>query len=162
MREQKGVSGAKWTSPDKFHITIGYFGDVDADKAEVLDNELAQLKMGSFMASVYGAGHFGSAEPHSIWMGVPPSEELTRLHKHCRRSARYAKIDMETRAFRPHITMAYLKKEPRIDRIINFEKRLAHFKAGPFLVDEFFLFSSWPTKSGPNIYRQEASYPLLG
>ncbi len=161
-RLQRGVAGAKWSSADKLHLTLGYFGAVDAEKAEMLDTELARVKMTGFDVKLYGAGHFGSSEPHAIWIGVVPSPELTQLYKHCRRAARYAKIEMETRSFKPHITLAYLKRPPNIPRIVAFEKRLAHYEAGPFLVDEFGLYSSWPTKNGPNIYRQEANYPLTG
>lgn len=161
-RQQKGVSGAKWSAPEKLHITLGYFGEVDADRAEMLDTELARLKMTSLELELFGSGHFGSSEPHAIWIGVKPSKELTQLYKHCRRSARYANIEMETRPFMPHVTLAYLKKNPRIDRIAAFEKRLAEFKAGPFLVDQFHLYSSLQSRNKPNTYRVEASYPLTG
>lgn len=161
-RHQKGVSGAKWSDPEKLHITLGYFGEVEDEIAEILDTELARHHMTGFEVKLTGAGHFGNAEPHAIWIGVKPSEPLRALHRHCRRAARRATIEMESRNFIPHVTMAYMKRDPNIARIIAFEKRLVEFEAGPFLVDEFFLFSSWQTKNGPNIYRKEASYPLLG
>ena len=118
--------------------------------------------MTGFDVSLAGAGHFGRAEPHAIWVGVEMSEELKRLYKYCRRAARYSKIEMESRVYTPHVTLAYLKPNPNIARITAFEKRLAEFKLKPFLVDEFFLISSWKRKTGSNLYRVEASYPLLG
>lgn len=160
-RLQRGVSGARWSDPEKLHITLGYFGEVDDERAEMLDTELARIRLTGFDVSLSGAGHFGRTEPHAIWVGVDPSEPLSALHRHCRRAARYCRIDMETRAFMPHITLAYLRPHPNIPRIINFEKRLAMFKAGPFLVDEVGLYSSHQT-GGANIYRKEANYPLIG
>jgi 2'-5' RNA ligase len=159
---QKGVSGARWSTPEKFHITTGYFGEVDDDRAEILDSELARLRLQSFELSLRGTGHFGSIEPHSIWAGVTPHPSLTRIHDHCRVAARRAGIVMEKRKYVPHVTLAYLKRGAPLERIIKFEQRLADFEAGPFLVDEFFLFSSWKKQNGPNTYRMEASYPLLG
>jgi 2'-5' RNA ligase len=161
-RIQKGVSGARWSAPEKLHITTGYFGEVDDDRADILDNELAKLKLSSFELSVQGAGHFGALEPHSLWAGVNPHPSLFRIHDHCKVAARRAGIAMEKRKYSPHVTLAYLKKGAPLDRIIKFEQRLAGFEAGPFLVDEFFLYSSWKKLNGPNVYRMEASYPLLG
>ena len=60
IREQKGVSGAKWVSEEKLHITLGFFGEVDPDHAELLDQELATLHAGSFELELKGGGHFGS------------------------------------------------------------------------------------------------------
>lgn len=161
-RIQKGVSGARWTEPEKFHITVGYFGEVEDDQAEDLDRELARLRLTAFELSLKGVNHFGKTEPHSLWAGVNPHPSLSRIHDHCRVAARRVGISMEKRKFIPHVTLAYLKKDASIDRLIRFEQRLADFEAGPFLVDEFFLFSSWKKERGPNLYRMEASYPLLG
>ncbi|WP_409432421.1 RNA 2',3'-cyclic phosphodiesterase [Litorimonas sp. RW-G-Af-16] len=162
VKEQKGVSGARWSDADKLHITLGYFGEVDDDRAEILDEELARKPLPSLEIELRGAGHFGKAEPHAIWIGVAPNPALTRLHEHCKNAARRAGIQMEKRLYRPHVTLAYLKPFSPIDRIISFEKRLADFETLPFLVDEFFLFSSHRKVNGPNIYRMEASYPLIG
>jgi len=123
-------------APEKLHITVGFFGDVDDDHAEILDMELARYKCAGFDLSLSGVGHFGEKTPHAIWAGLAPSPPLLDLHKHCRRAARAAKINMETRVFRPHIP--------------------------PFLVDRFYLLSSHRKKTGPNAYREEACYPLLG
>jgi len=66
-RFQKGVAGAKWSGAEKLHITLGYFGEVDDDRAEILDDQLASKAFSSFELSLKGAGHFGQAEPHAIW-----------------------------------------------------------------------------------------------
>ena len=46
VREQKGVSGARWVSAERLHITLGFFGDVDADHAELLDHEIGNPPYG--------------------------------------------------------------------------------------------------------------------
>lgn len=161
-REQKGVSGAKWSAADKLHLTLGYFGAVDHERAEMLDDALARKPFLSFEVTLKGAGHFGELEPHAIWAGVAENPHLLRLHEHCKSSARRAGIVMEKRKYKPHVTLAYMKPHSPIDRIIAFEKRLADWELGPFLVDEFFLYSSHRKARGPNLYRIEASYPLLG
>ena len=162
VRQQKGVSGARWVSQEKLHITLGFFGDVDADHAELLDHELGKLRMGSFELQIRGGGHFGKTEPHAIWAGVPASAELNRLNQHCRHAARRADIQMEARKYTPHVTMAYMKPRSPLDRIVSFEQRLANWSTTPFLVDQFSLISSHPKARGANLYREEAVFPLLG
>jgi len=161
-RMQKGVAGARWNDPEKLHITLGFFGDVPGEAAEVLDAELARIDQGSFELSLSGVGHFGRNEPHSIWAGVNESSDLIRLHKSVKSAARRAGIEMERRDYRPHVTLAYFGAYPDVERIAKFEYRHAGFKTRPFMVDQFFLFSSWRRKSGGNLYKEEASYPLLG
>jgi len=162
VREQKGVSGARWVSAEKLHITLGFFGEVDADHTELLDQELGTLRMGSFELQLAGGDHFGRTEPHAIWTGVKPSPALDRLNKHCRHAARRAQVQMEARKYTPHVTMAYMKPRSPLERIVAFEQRMADFETRPFLVDQFSLLSSHQKSRGPNIYREEATYPLLG
>ena len=161
-RYQKGIAGAKWSGPEKLHITLGYFGDIPDETAEALDAALADRPFPSFEISLSGGGHFGKSDPHAVWAGVKDSPDLTALHEHCKRAARRAGVTLEKRLYRPHVTLAYLKPMTPYDRIIAFEKRLADFETKPFLVDAFYLFSSHRKLKGPNLYRIEASYPLLG
>ena len=161
-RLQKGVSGARWREPDSFHVTLGYFGEVDDDHAEELDRHLAGRDFPAFEMRFHGAGHFGHNPPHSIWLGAPEVPELERLHQHCRSAAKRAQIRMERRVYHPHVTLAYLREDVLIDRVIRFEQRLAQYESVSFLVDEFQLWSSHRRKRGSNLYRVEATYPLMG
>ena len=161
-RVQRGVSGARWRSAQQLHLTLGYFGDIDDDRAEMLDDELARNPGGGFELTLSGASHFGHEEVRSIWTGTEDSAPLLALHKHCRRAARRAGITPEARKYVPHVTLAYMKPESPLDRIIAFEQNMARFKSGPFWVDGFTLYSSHQKKKGSNLYRVEATYPLLG
>ena len=161
-RLQKGVSGARWRPPESFHITLAYFGDCTDDQAEDLDRHLAARAFPALELRLEGAGHFGRNPPHSLWTGVGESAALNRLHAHCKASARRAGIEVERRQYRPHVTLAYLRESVVIERVIRFEQRLARWRGEPFLADEFQLWSSHRRKTGPNLYRTEATYPLVG
>lgn len=162
-RVQRGVAGARWRSAEQLHLTLGYFGEVDDDRAEMLDAQLAGQTLTGFEITLAGANHFGRDPVHALWTGVKDgAPELGALHKHCRRAARSAGIIMESRKYMPHVTLAYMKPDAPHARIIAFEQNMAGFKAGPFWVDEFFLYSSHRKTKGSNLYRIEASYPLLG
>ena len=158
---QRGVSGARWSPPEKLHITTAYYGQVDDDYAEALDFELARHPLPSFELQLEGAGHFGNMEPHAIWLGVKESPALLKLHSHCKQAARRAGITLEKRNYQPHVTLAYLKSTTPLERVVAFEKRLSRFNCAPFIVDEMMLFSSHRKARGGNLYREEASYPMI-
>lgn len=161
-RMQKGVPGARWSPAEKLHITVGYFGEVSEPLAEELDEELARRPLPSMELMLKGAGHFGRAEPHQVHLVVEENAALTKAHNHCKRVARTLNIPMEKRDFRPHLTLAYLKPFPDVEKIAEFERKHAGTEIGPFLVDQIGLYSSWKTKNGPNRYDLEATYPLVG
>ena len=161
-RVQRGVSGAKWRTPDQLHLTLGYFGDITDDAAEALDMELARIARSGFELRLTSGGHFGHEEPHAIWTGVEPSQDLTTLQGKVVSAARRAGSPVDGRKFMPHVTLAYLRGDALLDRIIAWERMMAKFKSGAFWVDQFALYSSNPKKSGGNLYIEEATYPLLG
>jgi len=159
---QKGVEGVRWGPRENLHITLGYFGLVDEEYAEILDHELAKTSATGFELQLQGAGVFGGSRPHTLWLGLKPSSALTKLHQHCRRAARLAKVEMETRKFTPHLSLAYMNSGISLADLSRYVRRHDSFKSKTFLVDEFSLFSSNTQKNGPNIYIKEANYPLLG
>lgn len=161
-RMQKGVSGARWSDEDKFHITLAFYGDVSLDQAELLDQALGDIRQPGFDIGYQGVGHFGRHRPHSLHVAVNSSEPLLQLRRACVKAARRSQIEIDRREYYPHVTLAYIRGEPRIDRIKAWEKNYNGFKARPDLMDEFCLYSSWPQKRGGHLYRLEARYPLRG
>ncbi len=157
---QKGVPDAKWSGPEKFHITLGFFGDLTGEQAELLDQHLATIRQGSFEVSLAGTGHYGRAEPHSIWIGVEDNPELTKLAKAVRKVARDCRIEMDKREFQPHVTLAYLRAFPDVLAVAEWEQSHSGFRCPPFWVDEFLLYSSRRRQGSSNVYTVEADYPL--
>lgn len=159
---QRGIEGVRWCPRENLHITVGYFGALDYEQAEILDHELATSPGAGFDLRLGPADVFGKDKPHTLWLAVEPSRALNALHQHVRKSARRANIEMETRKFTPHLSLAYLRGD--IDRadLSRFIRRHQNFRSRPFLVDQFSLWSSQPQKSGPNVYEKEANYPLMG
>lgn len=160
---QKGVTGAKWRPRENLHVTLRFFGDVVEPLADEIDAAL-DLIAGAhapFDIRLKGAGAFGGADPHAIWMGVGESAPLNKLAEECERAARRAGLAPEPRKFQPHITMAYLAGAD-LSAVQNFVSRLSLFESAPFRMDRIGLYSSWNRKSAPNLYRLEAEYPLRG
>ena len=159
----QGVPGAKWRPRENLHLTLRFFGEVDAPTADDLDAALANIAAAAapFELQLKGAGAFGKDNPHTLWAGVGPSALLTKLAAACERAARRAGLKPETRKNAPHVTLAYLGAS-ELARVRGFEARLGLFETRAFRVENFGLYSSWLSKSAPSQYRLEAEYALRG
>jgi len=159
----KGVGGAKWRPRENLHLTLRFLGEVAEPISDEIDSELSQVgdAHAPFELTLKGAGSFGGADPHSLWIGAAENAALTKLAAACERAARRVGLKPESNKFKPHVTLAYLRGA-ELDRVLGFEQRLALFEAPSFRVERFGLYSSVIRKSAPSLYRLEAEYPLFG
>ena len=156
------VPGAKWRPLENLHITLAFYGELDEPVIADLDAELACIPTRPFPLRLSGAGHFNQGgQPTSIWLGVEENADLRDLARRCSGAARAAGFEPERRAYKPHLTLAYLGSEVEFVRVQRFEQRLSLWKSDAFTADRFHLYSSRPRKPGkPNVYEIEAEYPL--
>lgn len=159
----KDVPGAKWRPPENLHITLRFFDQVAEPLANDIDAELSAAadRAAPFEISLKGAGSFGGADPHAIYVAVAESAALNKLAADCERVARRVGLAAEKRNFTPHVTLAYLSGAT-VDGVQAFEARLGLFETPAFRVESLGLYSSWTRKSASNLYRLEAEYPLRG
>jgi 2'-5' RNA ligase len=154
-----GVPGARWSPPENLHITLRFAGDIGESAAEDLDSALSSVSVPPFEIALAGVGTFGDTlAPHVLWAGVEANEVLTRLHGRCETAARRAALKPDTRAWKPHVTLAYLSgADP--SRVAAWASAHNLLRAPPFRVERFGLYSSWRAGGGP-IYRLERQYRL--
>lgn len=158
-RRQTGLNGARWRTADQMHLTLRFFGEVREDVARDLDSELSAVGGGPFQIMLEGAGAFGEGgDINAVWAGVGESEPLKRLAKGCETAARRARLKPETRNFRPHVTLAYLRR-PDPDKVAAWIQANNLLKSPPIWVDRFGLYSSFLASDGAQ-YRLEAEYSL--
>jgi 2'-5' RNA ligase len=158
-RRQTGLDGARWRTAEQLHLTLRFFGDVREDVARDLDSELARVGGGPFEMVLAGAGAFGEGrDVQAVWAGVEETPELKRLAKACEAAARRAGLKPETRNFRPHVTLAYLRHADP-DRVAAWIQANNLLKSPPIRVEGFGLYSSFLAGGGAR-YRLEADYPL--
>ena len=159
LRRQHGLPGARWRPLEAFHITLRFFGDVQERVAEDLDLELERISSAPFGLTLASVGAFGEGpDIHAVWAGVAESEPLRVLAGRCETAARRSKLASDSRAYRPHLTMAYLRRPDPAD-VAAWIQANNLLKSPPIRVDSFGLYSSF-LGSGPAHYRLEASYPL--
>lgn len=159
LRRQGGIERAAWRPQEAFHITLKFYGEIAEDLADDLDAELLKIGGSPFDLTLQGVGSFGEgADIHAVWAGVEGCEPLTRLAKSCDQAARRVGIPVESRAYRPHVTLAYLRK-PNPLEVAQWIQAHNLLRSPSFSVRSFGLYSSRQTAEGSR-YRLEASYPL--
>ncbi len=158
-RRQQGIEGARWRPLEALHVTLRFCGEIREDLARDLDAELSNLKPAPFDIDLAGVGAFGDGpEIHAIWAGVADSEPLGRLARACETAARRVGLKADTRRYRPHVTLAYLR-HPDPAQVAAWIQAHNLLKSPPIRVESFGVYSSF-LGAGPAHYRLEASYPL--
>lgn len=159
IRRQQGLLGARWHAPEALHLTLRFFGEVREETAAELDEALAAIRVDPFEMSLTGVGAFGEgSDVRAVWAGVEPNEALNQLAFRCESAARRVGLTAEARPYRPHVTLAYLRRPDPV-RVAGWiaEHNLLH--SPPFTVSWFGLWSSWLSKDGSR-YELERDYPL--
>lgn len=156
---QTGVEGARWRPLEALHVTLRFFGEIRQDVARDLDSELMAVSGRPFEIVLEGAGSFADGDDiNAVWAGVAESAELKRLAEACESAARRAGLKPEKRRYRPHVTLAYLRR-PDPAEVAAWIQANNLLKSPPIAVDRFGLYSSSLGGEGAH-YRLEAEYPL--
>ena len=158
-RRQQGLPGARWRPLETLHVTLRFYGEIAEPAAADLDAELARVAGRPFELELDGVGTFGEGlEARAVWAGVADSEPLRVLAGRCEAAARRAGLNGETRAYHPHVTLAYLKRADP-GRVAAWVQGRNLLKSPPFRVDRFGLYSSWLSSEGSR-YDLEREYRL--
>lgn len=157
---QDGLPDARWRPLEAFHITLRFFGDLAENVAADLDAELAVVASEPMALELEGVGAFGEGhEIHAIWAGVAEDADLRHLARRCETAARRAGLKPDTRVYKPHVTLAYLRR-PNPAQVAAWIAENNLLKSPPFRATSFGLYSSWRTDEGSR-YRLEREYPLV-
>lgn len=159
-RRQSGLPGARWRPEEALHITLAFYGEMDERRADEVASELARVTGEPLDIELAGVGAFGEGHrTHAIWAGVAPNDRLDVLAGRCRAAGERAGLSLEKRAYRPHVTLAYLKPQADPDRIGAWITGHNLLHSPPFRIDRFGLYSSVLTHDGSQ-YALEREYLL--
>ena len=160
-RRQSGLPGARWRTAEQLHVTLAFYGGIDAPPAADPAAELGQAPAhGPYKIVLSGVGAFGDGHrTHAIWAGVEANERLAVLAGRCRAAAERAGVAMERREYRPHVTLAYLKPQTNPDRVGAWIAGHNLLRSPPIRIDRFGLYSSRLSHDGSQ-YQLERDYPL--
>ena len=115
-----GIPGARWVSPDNYHLTLRFIGETQAHRAEDVDLALAGIRARRFALALAGVGTFTKGgRMTSLWVGIERNVQLDHLQNKIETALQRIGLAPERRRFSPHVTLA------RLDNPL--EARLAGF-----------------------------------
>ena len=108
------VPGARWTPPEKMHLTLHFLGDVPEAEVSPLDAALAGVEGRAFSLAVGRLGAFPNSRSARVLVAeVSAPSELAALHARIGAALEGLGMATERRPFRPHFTLARLKAPER-------------------------------------------------
>ena len=94
----QSLSGS-FTSPKNLHLTLAFIGETN--RVSAIRRAMDEPSADPFSLTVSGCGRFGNL----WWAGVKDSPALSRLATELQNSLRHAGFSIESRPFKPHITL---------------------------------------------------------
>ncbi len=108
------------------HITLVFLGNTHGTTAAQLINRIDRLHPRPFQLTLDSAGYW--PRPGIVWLGMRQApEELLSLVKSLRKCARQSGLKIETRAYRPHVTLTRKQREAVKEDEIKIDWQVDHF-----------------------------------
>lgn len=153
QRLRKSGAKASWVTPERMHLTLRFYGDLQEDAIAALRAFLREKLrgLGTFSLNIEGAGAFPSArKPAVVWAGIHPVEEpVLQVQRVTEAAAGAIGLVPERKSFTPHITLARIRQAESADTLSQFLNREQAFTGGAFPVSNVALWSSTLTPQGP-------------
>lgn len=153
-----GLPGARWITPDNYHLTLRFIGDVDDIIAHEVASMLGRVKRGAFELHLQGLTSFGGRKPRAVVATAAPTQALLDVQAEHERLMQRIGLEPEGRKYLPHVTLARLRDSSSRD-VADYLATRGLFRTPTFPVSRFVLFSSRNSVGG-GPYVVEASYPL--
>ncbi|HEY3026130.1 MAG TPA: RNA 2',3'-cyclic phosphodiesterase [Pyrinomonadaceae bacterium] len=134
-----------WNFDDKLHLTIKFLGDMAPERVGDLSLAAAQAvsAIKPFTLAAEGCGAFPPrGEPRVLWIGiVDAAGELEHLYERLEEQCSIQGFTREQRPFRPHLTIARVRKPQDARRLATSHKELG-FGRTEFSVSELVVIRS--------------------
>src|SRR5471032_2473939 len=104
-----GLPGARWITPDNYHLTLRFIGDVDDLIAQEVALMLGRVRRGEFELHLEGLTSFGGRRPRAVVANVAPAQALLDVQAEHERLMQRIGLQPEGRKYTPHVTLARLR-----------------------------------------------------
>lgn len=151
--------GARWTSPDQYHVTLRFIGEVDKQQAARYKEALSEIEASPVHCEPYGLDVLPSRRSPSVLMlGLERTDDLLTLYQGVSKALEAHGLEPENRTYRPHVTIARLNNvEP--EAVHDFLRAHEGLSVKPFTIEAFHLYESTLTPEGA-IHERLATFSL--
>jgi 2'-5' RNA ligase len=143
----------RWVSPDRIHLTLKFFGNIDELKIDPIAKSMGGLThaLSPFPLKVRALGAFPHFKnPRVIWVGLVDGKEvLTSFQKELEKELEKIGFEPEGRSFHPHLTLGRVKSNRGRDELVGRMERYREEEFGDFQVERMILFKSDLRPTGP-------------
>ena len=151
LRSAVPEANPSWTRVDNIHLTLKFFGDVEETRIERIARAVSKAvdTFAPFDISIGDTGAFPKpSQPRVLWIGIEDTTgQLSRLHNRFEEECALEGFDKESRAFRPHLTIARIRKPEGARRLAEVNKEL-NFPSMKLRVSELVVFRSELSSKG--------------
>lgn len=138
-------AAASWSRPDNIHLTVKFFGNVDQPKIAAISAAAERVikEFSPIQIAVGGTGVFPKPNrPQVLWIGIDDSSgRLSQLHERLEDEFAREGFPKEERAFRPHLTIARIRKTHDASRLAQTHLAMK-FSEVELTLNELILFRS--------------------
>ena len=143
------------------HLTLKFFGDIDVDGLNVLENAISTVikEFKPFDINIKGCGAFpNNNHIKVIWVGIDDDLILKELHD--KLDAEFAKLGFDKdKKFSSHLTIGRMKSAKNKDKVKSVIEEFSDVEIGTMKVNNIILKKSTLTPSGP-IYEDLIEFNL--
>jgi len=151
VRESVTEAAASWSRPENIHLTLKFFGNVDRAQVPSISAALARVvqEFSTIEIAVSGTGVFPRPSRQQVlWIGISDqSGALAKLQQRLEDECALEGFPKEDRAFRPHLTIARMRKPNNANRLADAHLH-AGFSAVDLVLNELVLFRSELSSKG--------------
>jgi RNA 2',3'-cyclic 3'-phosphodiesterase len=151
LRKDVPDVAASWSRVENIHLTLKFFGNVALEWVEAISAAAART-VKEFSAFQIGVGKTGvfprPSRAQVLWIGVEdPSGKLSALQQRFENECAAEGFPKEDRAFRPHLTIARMRKPEGARRLADAHLRM-QFESIPVTLTELIVFRSEVSSKG--------------
>lgn len=157
LRLRAKDDGLRWSTPDQWHVTLVFLGEVEDDAHAKLVQALRGVRGAALKLRMERLGVFERSG--ILYAEIEVSEELLGLYEAVAAAVKRCGLEAEDRPYRAHITLARARNREgrkaieRLRRVV--ESREQQRLQGSWRAEEFLLYESQLSPAGSRYVLQE-------